>query len=712
LRIFAETTSQNKILIEEKFPGFYLGGAAIMGAFAAITFPLRNWFPVSEILAKSLVWQSFTLIVGLLAIQVYSKRTKEIKHEARPASNPRNETTKHRMSADNTRLLATGVAVLVAAINGILGLAGELLLHNSSSLLDYRMIVGCSPLFIPGLLLAWRNLRNHINTNRELVISSKLAGASAVNLLKKSLQDSSSWATSIGMRTSVFTIDHDPNSEVAHAIPASLIQIRNEEIQRCLTDILGSRLLHQHSAGQKIFGAVDAERSTRPCCDTLNLFACLYLDAGPLIERRLNGLSTLLPIINPGLSKILSTNVISEILKRNQWFFHLDFNWVDQQLINTQSSTRYGVQIDPVSSESRAAMMGHLRRAQGLGSYIWMGSDAHEKIIQEAPMLASIVEPITIAQSDSSDLLLFIVKFENLIPRLQRYFDLDDTRRILMDFEPSAESSKLINIFEVQSGQATTPEAMINLVDSIASYPWRGFKEKDQALKIVVIAHHYAAKFIEKCDSTGSSIPRVIIKLRDAIQVSVEKIGYPSQILHIAQMKKIARRDLKRLLESVVATSHSHFEESWTILSALDFKRYSDSDKNIIFNLFNDHVRLSTILSNKDVHGKIVDTLINLLKSNVGLNQDTDLAKSLIQSVSTSLAHKEASAETLTLLLDGVYYLSLVSGCNYSAVLTANGALAERVSTLNNGKTPYAQSLWNRWQELSLKSNHPKVEAA
>ena len=45
-------------------------------------------------------------------------------------------------------------------------------------------------------------------------------------------------------------------------------------------------------------GAIDPEPAVRPCIDALKMFACLYLDAGPLVERRIKGLVSLLPIVD------------------------------------------------------------------------------------------------------------------------------------------------------------------------------------------------------------------------------------------------------------------------------------------------------------------------------------------------------------------------------------------------------------------------------
>ena len=103
----------------------------------------------------------------------------------------------------------------------------------------------------------------------------------------------------VGLKTTSFTIDHDPESQVTQSIPATLLRIRNDEITNMVNQITQRQTLYLNNVGQKIIGTFDPEQSARPCVDALNLFATLYLDAGPIIERRISGLVSLLPIVNP-----------------------------------------------------------------------------------------------------------------------------------------------------------------------------------------------------------------------------------------------------------------------------------------------------------------------------------------------------------------------------------------------------------------------------
>lgn len=677
--------------------------SSFMGLFAIAAFPLRNWFPIPDLIAKSLFWHGLVITCGLIALPIWIIKSNRSTSDHQSLI----QQIQIRLSGDLEDISRQAIFLSCLASGflsmGLCFFAGLSLGQDQKGIPSW-VIAGCSTLLIPALLLSWTSLHQQAERYSELVVSSKLAGSSALRLLKRNLRDAQSWAAAIGVRTSIYTVDYDPDGTMARSMPASVLQIRNEEIQRCISDVLGRRILHTNNIGQQVVGAVDPEFTSKPCIDIIKLFACLYLDAGPLVERRINGLSTLLPIINPGLATILKTNVLSDLLKRNQWFFYFDYQWVDQHLINTPQGTRYGVHIDPLSHELRQSMVLHLQRAHGMGSFLWMGKEAHDRLIQEAPMLVSIIEPVSISSNDGSEQLVFTLKFENLIPRLQRYFDLDETRKVLLDYEPSVESSKLINIFKVQGSQATTHEAMINLVESVSSYPWRGFKEKDQALKIVIIAHQFNTKVLTNCVQNNQPIPRMAMKLREAIQVSIERIGYPSQLLHLAQMHKIAQRDVQQLIRSATSIHDSRFEESWTLLGSLDFRRHGIAERILVARLMVDERLLASILDRPDIQPKLIEAFINIVRCEHQIGNSTFPMEQSLSCLVDVLSKKQPSAETLTLLLDGVTFLGQMLGQNYPSLDPLLLPLESQVKRFESAKTAYAAGLWNRWVEIKQRS--------
>ena len=685
--------------------------AALMASFTIGAFSLRNWFPVSDLLSKTLLCQSIIILGGLLtAAMLYGNPRKVMWSKGwiqalSTISTIEQTSPLSRPIFIASHLLPCGIAI---AINVYL----YFVRFGNQDAISSRILAGCSSLCIPSLLIAWAMLKAQSTLNRDLAISAKLAELPALKLLKRNKNQDKSWATIVSLKTAVFTIDHDPTNSLFETMPATILQIRNEEIQRCIGEILNDKILHQYGAGQKMYGVLDPEKCARPCIEIIKLFACLYMDTLPLIEKRINGLTTLLPIVNPGLARILNSETIAELLKVNQWYFHLDYQWVDQKIISSQARTKYQVHFEPISASARKAMILHVARLHGLGSFIWIGLDAREKIIREAPMLSALIEPVSLVLPNGTESLAFIIKFEGLIPRLQRYFDLDHARNVLHDFEPSPESSKLINIFMLQSTQANSPESMINLVESVASYPWRGFKEKDQALKIVIGAQQYTSKVIAESATKGVAQPRLILKLREAIQISIERIGYPAQILHSAQMIKIGKRDLIQLLASVTTVGSSVFDESWTLLGTIDFTRHSNSDRAAVSKLFLDEQLINRILDRIEIQSKAIDTLVSLIAAEHQLVDQTMEVESGLRVLTSALVKNGAKPETLSLLFDGISLISTQLKKDFSDVLLSNRPLQRTVELCESGTGTYDTSLWNRWQEMTLNSRKAAPDAA
>ncbi|MCX6118743.1 MAG: hypothetical protein NT027_14475 [Proteobacteria bacterium] len=704
--LFAESLDSAK----QKFAYLPHLAAVLHSLYIIAAFPLRNWFPVPALIEYSSIWQGLSIITAMIGALVwlgwnpnnglnqrFLLQSIKIELSKHKQVSEIHWTIKYAAFAGLVPIALTGVSYLLLA-------AGPTLAEDSIRWVPQWTLAGISTLFGTSLYLSWKRIRILSEDHAELSVSSKLAGKSAERFLRKNLRDENTWAASVGLRTSIFTVDHDPEDSLSRSLPASLLQIRNEEIGRCINDVLGGKTLNQQSVGQRVVGALDPELSTRPCTEIVKMFAAMYLDAGPLIERRINGLSTLLPIINPGLANVLRSNNLTDLLKRAQWFFHFDYKWVDQSLINTPQTTRYGVHMDPLSNELRNAMIAHLKKSNALGSFLWMGRDAHSRLLQEAPMLAPIIETVTISGVEGGDHLVFTMKFEHLIPRLQRYFELDKLRQVLMDFEISADAGKLINIFKVQMTQAFTPDAMLNVVESVASYPWRGFKEKDQALKLVVQAHQYAQRVTSEYLEKGEAIPRQFLKLRESVQSNVEKIGYPAQILHLAQMHKIALRDILNLIKSAKNKADPRFEESWTLLGNLDMSRYARTERKLIADLLTADDIVKQILAIPSIQPKAIDAIINLAKGELQIKDFTlglDLA---LDKLISELAKINPTPETISLLLDGVQYLSELSGKVVPRIDSqSHTKLEEILDRLEKSPLPFSQALTNRRVERRQK---------
>jgi hypothetical protein len=591
---------------------------------------------------------------------------------------------------------------------------GELIFHSILALLSIGVIwagganlpvlaMHLGPVLI--IVRTIRTLAGWLSQQRQTSILSRLTGTSVRKFLSRHSTDKPAWAATVGLRTSNFMVDHDPDGQLENHLPATLLQIRSEEIQRCISEILGTSYLHNHVVGHRVWGSVDPENSTRPCVDVLKMISCLYLDAGPLIERRLKGLTQLLPMIDPGLAKVLRFEDISRIMKRSSWFFHFDYGWVDQHVVHTPQSTRYGVQMSSVTGELRESMLAWLRGKSSLGNFIWIGSEARDRLLQEAPGLANIIEACPIpSESKNSETLVFILKFEQLIPRLQRYFDLDSTRRVLLDFDPGPEASKLLGLFNVQLTQASSAAALGDVVKGVVSWPWRGFKEKDSALRLVLEVHARAQHEINSAQSRGIEADPVWIQVRRRVHEAVELIGYPSQILHHAHVDKITLRDANNLFDAASKPRHPRFHEAWMLLATADPNRWFDSDRARLLDFLIAAASNRRLSKNVFVMNKAIETLAGFARQ--AKHEEIIGIRDALRTFAGWLAREEASVDSCCLYLDTLRYvlehLRLPVKLDEATVTTFEHWLYQ-LQSRQKSQDNMLIALLSRWQELKLE---------
>lgn len=537
-------------------------------------------------------------------------------------------------------------------------------------------------------------------------MTARMATSSARKFLRRHMSDGTQWAATVGIKTSTFVIDHDPESELHAQLPASIMQIRADEIGRCVVDVLGAMNLHSHSVGHRLTGAVDPEASLRPCVDALKLFAALYLDAGPLVERRIKGLTSLLPIVDPGLAKMLQAKDVNALIRRNLWFFHIDFGWLDQHVVHTPKLTRYDVRMTGLSSRMRHAMMDHLERTGGVGNFVWIGPDARERLVQEAPALSNIIEACPIATGDGDELLMFIIKFEQLIPRLQRYYDLDSMRRSLKDFEPSQEAARVHALLKLQIAKARNTAEMTEALTAIASIPWRGFREKDNALQLVLAVYNQAQATFGTIEMLGAAKDAKLRLLHEKLFEAVKAVGYPSQVLHNAQIDKLQLRDVRKLLAAASDRQSPRFEEAWLLLATTDFVRYPLEQRAEMHGFLVSVARRSALAPVRLVQTKSVDALAALARA-VPLGEDgkkeADLLGRSLDALGTWFATVRADPDICCLLLDTKLFLSsqlgLVQVDFGPDALAALETAFKELAAEHGASNPKIAALMSRWQE-------------
>ena len=558
---------------------------------------------------------------------------------------------------------------------------------------------------MPYLMLSWTGilwfsiseLLEYFGSESSKSAAANLASSSAKRFLKRNLREDLAWAATVGLKTTSFVVDHDPKGTVEIEIPASLQQIRAEEIQRCVAEVLGATYLHSDVVGHRIHGSIDPETSIRPCVDALKMFSCLYLDAGPLVERRIKGLTALLPIVDPGLFKILNLENLNSLIRRNMWFFHFDYNWTDQHIIHTPRSSRYDVKTRSLQSQVRHSMLDYLEKKGAVGNFVWLSPGARDRLVQEAPVLKNVIEtcPVTVG-NNQDEVLMFIIKFEHLIPRLQRFFDFDSMRKSILDFEPSQENHRLLTLLRLQANNSDSEKKIKETLDAVTSVPWRGFKEKDFALQIVLLCHQKIAELSKDIKNYKGIIEDLNISLLDA----VTKIGYPSQILHTAQLNKLALRDVDTLINAASNRSNVRFHESWLLLSSNEYQRFPEVNKIKILNFLGKLYKNTSVRNDNLAQIKAIDAYSGIAKTlNIG---HIALLSNVLSSMSRWLVKADVGPDIICLLLDTQQFVE--DHLNSELIITDDAKLQteqylESLTTRLGANHPNIIAVMSRWQE-------------
>src|SRR5690606_22890301 len=134
----------------------------------------------------------------------------------------------------------------------------------------------------------------------------------------------------------------------------------------------------------------------------------------------------------------------------------------------------------------------------------------------------------------------------------------------------------------------TTPEAAAGVLDSIASIGWQGFREKDSALQIVLKLYNNINAALGVKDALHGVRDARYAKLHQKMLDTVQRIGYPSQILHHAQITKRALRQIDNLIAAASKPTGSRFLEAWLLLSTADFTRGSKVERRQILEFLRD----------------------------------------------------------------------------------------------------------------------------
>ena len=661
--------------------------------FTMLGWPVRNYWSFPELVHATAVWQGLVHLVGLLALAGWLTLSKRHRLDPKSIQN----SFRRRIKSQDKPISEWTSSVVVAAVQ--LTMCGTVmaLMRASSENHSTQKIFIVPILFLPALVVIWSKL-DQLGTNlSSLAALTRMTGKSAQKMMAMRGQNNILWAASIGVRTSTYTIDHDPDKLIGNKIPAMLLAVRNEEILGYIFKLTQKSSLSIESNLQRITGSIDPEQSSRPVVEALNLCAAIYLDADHLAERRLRVLISLLPIINPGLASVTKMDQMMRFLKNVTGFYHCDFTWVDQSIVATADSSRHAISRTPLSPSAVIELLNLMRKSHSTGSFVWISKEAHHCLLREAPSLIPIMEPHTIKVNQEEDLLIFSAKFELLIPRLQLHFSLDSARAVLVDLDLRPQTQHLISIYELEIQNASTLDTMQKISQSISEYAWRGFKEKDHALTLLLKIYNSAQSMLQ----TDTLSATAVAALTNSLRSSIMRVGYPSQLINQAHQSKLELRDLSAIAENCLSAKSVYFLQSWVFLASVDFSNYSDAQKRQVSEIISSALHNNKILSDKIIQAKIINCAVALIKASDSQTLPS-LSELLMRSIE-ALILARASSDTMSLVLDSLTFLASQSTGAIPLNPNIMTYFDSTVRQSGSNADPWDVAVWRRWQEYRFK---------
>ncbi len=562
--------------------------------------------------------------------------------------------------------------------------------------------------WIPAFSYAIHTLRERKRNLWENQAVASLPTQQARRFLLRYASDAERFAATMGMRTVSFLVDHDPYDDSTSHLTATLSHIRREEIERSIVPLLADKLLYRKSIGNQILGTIDPEHSVRPCIDTLTLFSCIYLDAVPLIERRLKNLAALFPIIDPNIARNITPRDIEATHARMEWLFYFDYDWVDQQVVGSLSKADYGVNVNSLKAATRHRILAYLQEKNRMGNFIWLSERARERTMMEAPYLGSIIEACEITEDNMERSRVFFMRFEEVIPRIQKYFNLEESRRVLRDFDVGQESQKFLNMLESHIAQADGLQKLAEIVQTIQDYEWHGFKERDTALRLVLRSYERVQEFMNMDSNTPANIRESV---RRRFFDAVDAIGYPGQLLYTAHMDKRSIRSADRLARICVDARHRRFVEAWLFLATMDGHFYSADELIQFMQIIMRAMDARQLKNHPVVRQKAVEAFFNLTLALRGKTNKTTIEPLLTRMVSY-LIEQKATPEMCCFFIDGKIHLEEKWGESLRiehSVLSAFEDYGNSLAKKYGSKSSPIIALASRWRLLLEQTRHDRV---
>lgn len=665
--------------------------ALALAIFGFVVWQLQNFWSLDQLLVAAGLYHSFLVGTGVALTALFFS----IHPKYAISGAGIKENYEMRSRGDKNKISLVILTTLAAYLQ--LGVS-LLLIYNVWPLQSNTptvAVVALQLLFIPAIIDAWQDV-SKLGIDRERFQQlSRLTINSAKRLFTRHAQSRPDWSATIGFKSAILRLEHDVDYSFAASAPNTIQKIRHEQAAHIIEQLIHEQSIDIQSSQERINCIIDPETSLYPCLDALKVSATMYMDAGSILEKRMLGLISLLPIVNQELSTIVDRVMIEDSLKRTRWFFYFDYQWVEQNLTTTPRLTRYGINVDQIDPELRIHLLEKMRNLHAIGNFIWIGKGGQEKLLQEAPSLQNVMTPHQIKLRGGREFFLFSMKFEELIPRLQRYHALDEFRKKIIDFEPNKAAQKLLNIFLLQLNNAKDVQERMRIADIIASYRWRGFREKDLALRLLVSTYEFITTSVNMEEQTSVDMSDVKRRLYDAIT----RIGYPSQLMNQAHMYKIELRRLKNLQLAALDITHPWHLESWATLASLNYKNMDVEEIKVLQSIFARAAKHQQMFVSSVIQARILDSLVALIKSQMQTTQTPDV-KIFLEVINAIVASKQITYESACVLLDNLNYVEKLTGAPVIIPKAVSNYFDALEDSDENASSYQRQSFLNNWKEF------------
>ena len=366
------------------------------------------------------------------------------------------------------------------------------------------------------------------------------------------------------------------------------------------------------------------------------------MDGIPIMEKQFVTLTKLFPILDPFMANKLKSVKIEEEIGHIQWIFYLDYDWVDQIIDSSKSNGAYHIYLNNLNLNQHAKISEYLLKKNLLGNFIWVSKNAWKRLQLESPYMSQIIETLEI--EDGSNEIIYLIKFEQLIPRLQKYYNFETYRNILKAFDTRDETMRFTQLMRIEIDKALSVEHLMMILENIQNYQWQGFSEKEHALNLAI-------KTFEKYTNFMSSPENELILKAKVVKI-VNDVGFPCQNIFNAHINKLMVRKPEFIIETIQNPNSKYFNEIWVLLSTGSFSMFdNDTIKRLItaYKLAIDNkesYKKSTFIANQ------TSALINLL--NLLSEPSSEYIEEVINFSVPMILSTKPEIEEFCVLLDSV----------------------------------------------------------